>query len=87
MSSPMIGKKLVLINWIILKIFKTLYYECVCEGAKGGYKSKKGLSYPLELELELVVSLLVWVLGTKLGPLQEQQMFLTTEQPLQPLIS
>lgn len=42
---------------------------CVCvhvsTGAYGGWKT---VSDPLKLDLLVVVSYLVWVLGTKLGP-------------------
>jgi hypothetical protein len=37
---------------------------------------------PLELELQMVVSCLVWMLGTKLGPLEEQPLLLTPEPSL-----
>lgn len=42
-------------------------------------KTRRGLSVlgPLELELWTVVSLLIYVLGTKPGALQEQSMLLT----------
>lgn len=48
---------------------------CVCmnEGA---------LEYQ-ELDLQAVVSHVLWALGTELGPLGEQQALLTTEQTLQ----
>lgn len=37
------------------------------------------MSYLLELELREVVSHLPWVLGTELGPLEEQQVLLSAE--------
>lgn len=37
----------------------------------------------LELELQVVVSHLIWVLGTKLGPPEEQLALLTAEPSLQ----
>lgn len=38
-----------------------------------------------ELELEvLVVSCLMWMLGTNSGPLDEQKIVLTTELPISP---
>ena len=42
-------------------------------------------SDPWELELQAVVSHLMWVLGTSPGPLQEQPVFFITQPPLQPL--
>jgi hypothetical protein len=38
---------------------------------------------PLEQELMTVLSCLMWVLGSNLGPLQGQLILLTTESPLQ----
>lgn len=38
----------------------------------------------LELELQMVVSCLVWMLGTKLGPLEEQPLLLTVQPSVQP---
>lgn len=35
---------------------------------------QKRLSGPLELDFLVFVSPLMWVLGTKVGPVQEQQM-------------
>lgn len=49
---------------------------------------QKRVSDLLELELQLVVKLsnvVAWVLGTELGPLQEQQVLLSVEPSLQPL--
>lgn len=39
---------------------------------------------PLELELMVVVSYLMWVLVMKLGPLEEQILFSTAGPTLQP---
>lgn len=50
-------------------------------GVCGGQKKE---SDPLELELEVFVSFLVWDWAQNPGPLQEQQVFLTTETSLQP---
>lgn len=41
---------------------------------------------PLELDLQAVVSHQVWVLGPNFDPLEGQQVFLTAEFSLQPLI-
>lgn len=45
----------------------------------------EGKSDSLELELELVVSCLMWELGTKQRFSGEQQVLLTTQPSLQPL--
>jgi hypothetical protein len=45
------------------------------------------MSYSQELELETAESSLTWVLGTELGPLQEQQMLLMAKPFPQPAIS
>lgn len=39
-----------------------------------------------ELELKVVVSFLIWMLGTAPGPLEEQEMILTPEASLQPRV-
>jgi hypothetical protein len=49
----------------------------------GTHRAHKRASNPPELMLQLTVAT-KWVLGIKSGPLQEQRMFLTTEQSLQP---
>ena len=41
------------------------------------------MSHPLGLELLMSVSHLMWVPGTELRPLKEQQEFLASEAPLQ----
>jgi hypothetical protein len=48
----------------------------------GAHRARKAWS--LEGLLQAVVSTLVWVLGTKLSPLQKQYAFLTPEPPLHP---
>lgn len=45
------------------------------------------LSEPLELEVQVAVGHLMWVLGTEPGPLEEQQVRVTAEPPLQSLLS
>lgn len=50
---------------------------------RSGHGGQKRALDSLELELKVVVSGLTWVLGTKLGPLQEQQIFLIIEPSLQ----
>lgn len=40
-----------------------------------------GVSAPLELELEEVVSCMIWVLGAELCLLQEQYVLLTPKEP------
>jgi hypothetical protein len=52
--------------------------SCACS-AHGG---QKRASDPLKLELQIIVSGRCW--ETNLGPLEEQQVFLTTELFLQP---
>ena len=48
-------------------------------------EARRGHQIPLELELQAMVSLLVWVLGTELRlcSLEEQSVHLTTEPSLQ----
>ena len=46
------------------------------------YGGQKRVQDPLDLELRMVVNCWIWVLGTKLGPLEEQPVFLTTELPI-----
>lgn len=54
--------------------------EChVCVGAGGGQMKAWN---PLKLELLVVVSCPVWVLGPELGSLEEQEEFLTAEPSL-----
>jgi hypothetical protein len=53
---------------------------CVCEGTFGSQEKKSDL---LELELQAVVRILTWVLGTKVWS-QEQQVLLTAGLSLQP---
>jgi hypothetical protein len=48
---------------------------CGCVGVYSGVESRR-LSDPLDLELQVVVSYLNWVLGTEL---QDQQPLLTSE--------
>lgn len=47
----------------------------------GAHGSQERILDLLELELEVVVTCLVWVLGTKCGPLEEQQAPLAPEHP------
>lgn len=49
-------------------------------------RSQKMGSDPMELELQKVISHLLWMLGTKLGPLQIQEALLTAELSLQPCL-
>ena len=53
----------------------------VCSGTCGGQKRALGL---LVLVLQEVVSCLLWVLGTELGSLEEQQVLFTAESSLHP---
>lgn len=50
----------------------------------GTHRGQQGASYALELELPVVVSHSMWVLGLKPGPLHEEQALFTTELSLQP---
>lgn len=56
-------------------------YRCGCE-----YRClwRLKVSHLLKLKLKVVVSHPVWVLRTKLGPLKEQEVFLTDEPSFQP---
>lgn len=56
---------------------RTLMYMCLCT------QKPKGLD-PLELGLKVFVSLLVWLLGINLGPLEEQCSHLSAELSLLP---
>ena len=47
------------------------------------HRSQKRVLDALEKELHVVVSCPLWVLGTNLGPLEEQQVLLTAEPSLQ----
>lgn len=56
----------------------------MCAGPSGG--QKRG-SDTLELKLQEIMSLLMWVGAGNSGPLQKQFTFLTTGPSLHPLIS
>ena len=47
-------------------------YVCV----HGAYGHQKRVSETLELEMQVVMSCLTWVLGTNLGPLKEQDVII-----------
>lgn len=49
----------------------------------GTHRGLQGALDPLGLELQIVKATM-WVLGTKIGPLEEQSVLLTTWPPLQP---
>lgn len=55
---------------------------CLCTCEQCPQRPEESAS-PLELELQKIVSHLIWVLRPELGPLKEQQMLLTTEPPFQ----
>lgn len=57
--------------------------SCACS-VLGGQKRVSDL---LEMELQVIRSYLVWVLGTKPGYVEEQKMFLTAEPTLKSLPS
>lgn len=44
----------------------------------GAWRGQKRASALLELEFEVVLRCLTWVVGAKLGSLQKQYMYLTT---------
>lgn len=44
----------------------------------GACRGQRRASDPLELEVEVALCCLKWVVGAKLGSLQEQYMYLTT---------
>lgn len=48
------------------------------------HKGQKGVLDPLELWLQVVVNLLVWMLVTERGSLGKQQTLITTKSSLQP---
>lgn len=50
----------------------TRIHKQTCVGV-GTYRAQKRVSYPQELELQVVVRSLLWVLETKLRSLEEQQ--------------
>lgn len=50
----------------------------------GAHRDQKRASDLLEMELQLVVSLLLWVLRIELGSLQDQCAHLSAEPSLQP---
>lgn len=59
--------------------------ECMCvhymqPGGRGG---QRRVLTPLDLELQAVVSSLVWALGTELGSSERQQALLVAEPSLQ----
>ena len=45
--------------------------SCVCNMNTDVHRGQKWVLDPQKLELQVVVSCLVWVLGAKLGPLEE----------------
>lgn len=51
----------------------------------GAHGDHKRALYPMELELQVVVNNLLWVLGAKRKPLQEQYELLTMEPPIYPV--
>jgi hypothetical protein len=57
-------------------------YVCAAHTCSAYVCQKGMLEGPLELELQEFVTIL-WLLGTKPGPLQEQPVLLITEPPLQ----
>lgn len=54
---------------------------CICWGRGAGQRPKEEAD-PLKLEFQAVVSHLMWVLQTELGPQEEQQGPLTVEPSL-----
>lgn len=60
---------------LLQKVFYFYFFICVCPCVcAGAHRDPKRVSYPLELELQEVVSSLMWKLGTKLsGPLQSSK--------------
>jgi hypothetical protein len=58
-----------------------IFKWCAPAGISGGQKRASG---PLELELQVVVSYLAWVLDPNLSPPQEQQLFFIAEPSIQP---
>lgn len=76
--------------WPQISSFLKIYFICnyLCWGflqlSTCAHKSQKRVLHALELELWIVVSYPVWVLGTTLGPLQKQYVFLSDELCLQP---
>lgn len=69
----------------ILKRFKDLFLGCVCDKYSSALEGQKRALDPLELELQAAVNHKhrCWELNS--GPLQEQQLLLTTGPVLQPL--
>lgn len=50
----------------IFKIFFSHFYFCVCAHARNALGGQQGASDPLALELKVVVSCHMWMLGTEL---------------------
>lgn len=65
-------------------VLKFIHLVCVAgRGVSVGASAvQKRVLNPLQLELKVVMSYLIWVPGTKPGSLKEQNMHLTTEPSL-----